>query len=239
LNNFEPFVFDMAQRIAKREANEVSDAAKRWIEKGKSERFMSWLEQFYKRDHADFMLRTLAPLARIDNETVENVVKKYLEVQGAKVFRAFKDGDDLHELTKSWLDELPEQITDDLIGIDMHERQRSKQDVYVTVNNYPDAAPVVNVQPPTVNIDNRAEPLPVTVQVNVEPTPIQVTNEVNPASVNVAAPSVSVENRMDAPVVNVNVPKQPVPDVVVNVPKNKSVSVRRGRDGKITGLEAD
>jgi hypothetical protein len=114
--DFAPFVLDMSQRMVKREANEVSDAAKRWLEKGKSERFMSWLEQFYKRDHADFMLKTLAPLVQIDRRMVESAVKKYLEVQGAKVFRAFQDGDDLHELTKSWLDELPEQITGDLIG---------------------------------------------------------------------------------------------------------------------------
>ena len=115
--DFAPFVLDMSQRIAKREANEVSDSAKRWLEKGKPERFLAWLEQFYKRDHADFMLKTLAPLAKIAPETVTNVVKNYLEVQGEKVFRAFQDGDDLHELTKGWLDELPEQITNDLIGI--------------------------------------------------------------------------------------------------------------------------
>ena len=44
----------------RREVNEITDAVKRWMEKGKPEKFSAWLEEFYKRDHALFI--AFAPL---------------------------------------------------------------------------------------------------------------------------------------------------------------------------------
>ena len=113
--DLEPFVLDMAQRIARREAKEVTDAAKRWAEKGKSERYLAWLEQFYKQDHAEYMTRTLAPLAVLNAESVGKTVKNHLETHGAKVFRAFQDGDDINLVVNEWVESVPAQFVEELI----------------------------------------------------------------------------------------------------------------------------
>lgn len=238
----EPFVRDMAQRIMRREAKEVVDASKRWLDKGKSERFIAWLEAFYRQDHAEFMLRTLEPLTKIDPKTVKNAVESYLKTHGAQVFRAFNDGDELSLMMDEWLKSAPGALCEDLLGSSAEitaNRDRYTPTINVTVNNQPIPATVVNV-------DNRAEPAPMNFTVNVEPTPLEIINQVQTPVVNVAAPNVDVTNEVQTPIVNVaaadvtvNVPEQPAPDVIVNVPKNKSVSVKRGRDGRISGLEAD
>lgn len=54
-----PLLMDAARRISKRDENELSGALKRY--EGKPERWVAWIEQFYKRDYPAFILSTLQP----------------------------------------------------------------------------------------------------------------------------------------------------------------------------------
>jgi hypothetical protein len=110
-----PILMDALERVVRREAKELVDASKRWLEKDKPEKFHSWLEQFYKRDHLEFIQRTLAPFA-FEAGTLDLVFAEYLNEQGAKAFRAYADGDDFAALTEDWLETLPEQLTNALMS---------------------------------------------------------------------------------------------------------------------------
>lgn len=113
-----PVLLDACQRMVRREAKEVLDASKRWLEKDKPEKFRTWLEQFYRSDHAEFVRRSLSPFD-FDESALVDVISDYLEEQGAQVFRAYADGDDFGPLTEGWLSILPEQLTNALLGKEM------------------------------------------------------------------------------------------------------------------------
>lgn len=110
-----PVLLDACQRMVRREAKEVLDASKRWLQKEKPEKFRAWLEQFYRSDHVEFVRRSLAPF-QFDAAAVDAIITDYLEEQGAKTFRAYADGDDFTILTDDWLATLPEQLTNALLG---------------------------------------------------------------------------------------------------------------------------
>ncbi len=101
------FVRDAVSRFMRRESNEVNDAAKRWIEKGKPEKFREWLSAFYKTDQPEFILRTMQPL----KTDLRALVLHYCQQHGDQIFRAFADGDALDILTEDWQTEA-DQITD-------------------------------------------------------------------------------------------------------------------------------
>lgn len=106
------FVLDAARRILRREVNELIDAQKRWLEKGKADKFNAWLEQFYKRDHAQFILKTLEPLGA----DVEQVVGNYCLRNGQTIAEALAGDVPIESVTDLWMDSLPEELTDALLG---------------------------------------------------------------------------------------------------------------------------
>lgn len=108
-------LMDAMERVVRREVKELVDASRRWLEKDKPERFQSWLEQFYKRDHLEFMRRTLAPFG-FEASALDAMIAAYLDEQGAKAFRAYTEGDDFATLTEDWLERLPEQLTNALLS---------------------------------------------------------------------------------------------------------------------------
>jgi HK97 family phage portal protein len=57
--DYMPLLLDASRRIAKRDENELNGAIKRY--EGKPEKWVSWLEQFYKRDFPQFIEATLTP----------------------------------------------------------------------------------------------------------------------------------------------------------------------------------
>lgn len=111
-----PFILDAASRIVRRETKELADAVKRWLDKGKPEKFQAWIEQFYLRDHLEFVQRTLEHFSQFDGEHVRLVVAAYLNEHGAEVLRAYADGDDMESLSAGWLESLPDQLTDAILG---------------------------------------------------------------------------------------------------------------------------
>ncbi len=110
-----PVLMDALERIVRRETKELVDASKRWLEKEKPEKFNAWLEQFYKRDHLEFIRRILAPFG-FNAETLDTIFIAYLDEQGAKALRAFADGDDFTDLTTDWQETLPELLTDVILS---------------------------------------------------------------------------------------------------------------------------
>lgn len=111
-----PFLLDATQRIVRREVKELMDATKRWLEKDKPDKFQAWLEQFYKRDHMEFIQRTLLPFAQFDPESISTVMEAYLAEQGESVLRSFTAGADLAQLTEDWQEHLPDQLTNAILG---------------------------------------------------------------------------------------------------------------------------
>lgn len=82
------FVMDAAERCVRREVNEVTDAVKRWLDKGKPEKFTDWLEEFYKRDQAEFIRRTFVPL----KTDIDRQIGLYCLEHGQLIERALQDG---------------------------------------------------------------------------------------------------------------------------------------------------
>lgn len=118
-----PFVLDAARRIVRREVNEVIDAAKRWLDKAKPEKFMGWLEEFYKRDHVHFMLRTLTPLISEKTDIPFSlVIADYCNGKGQDFERAKNEEGALFSsqsvmaITATWQESLPELLTSALMG---------------------------------------------------------------------------------------------------------------------------
>ena len=64
-----PILFDAAERILKRESNELASARKRF--EGKPEKERAWIEEFYKRDYPEFIQLVLSPLVRANFITEE------------------------------------------------------------------------------------------------------------------------------------------------------------------------
>ena len=54
-----PLFRDAAERIGKREQNEISTALKKYD--GKQEKYRAWVEEFYKRNYPEFIYRVLKP----------------------------------------------------------------------------------------------------------------------------------------------------------------------------------
>lgn len=80
-----PLILDAVKRIARRESNELRDAAKRWPEEEKPERFSRWLEQFYKSDIPAFMRQVFQPLINagiVEEDRALQIIDEYCEKHG-------------------------------------------------------------------------------------------------------------------------------------------------------------
>lgn len=80
-----PLMRDAADRILRRETNELKDAVKRWLEKDKEEKFSVWLEQFYKRDLPTYMAQILKPFVdgnHLDSARAQAIIDDYCAVRG-------------------------------------------------------------------------------------------------------------------------------------------------------------
>lgn len=98
------------------------------------------------------------------------------------------------------------------------------------------APPIVNVDAPVINMPEQRFDMPAPV-VNVSPTPVTVENVVNvdPTPVNV-----DVRNDVNPTPVNVTTPQAAAPTVNVQMPERKSRhKVKRDRDGRITEVLED
>jgi HK97 family phage portal protein len=81
--DIQPILRDTAERIARREANELRDAAKRC--KDKPEKYTAWLEQFYKRDLPAIIAQFLKPFvdaAYFSEERAQEIIGDYCLQRG-------------------------------------------------------------------------------------------------------------------------------------------------------------
>lgn len=104
-NSFDatPFILDAVQRVIRRESNELRDAAKRWPEEEKPEKFKRWLEQFYKSDLPAFMQRTFQPLIDAGIFTAERalqIIGEYCEMHGEDYPSSFSESVHQEDLTQ-------------------------------------------------------------------------------------------------------------------------------------------
>lgn len=105
LRNLQPILLEAAQRALKREAYEVRDAAHRWLDKGKPEKFSSWLEEFYKSDQPAYLRTTFAPYVQaglMDYAHLTHVTALHSEAQGLRLASALEEQADLQEITEGW-----------------------------------------------------------------------------------------------------------------------------------------
>lgn len=81
--DIQPFLRDMAERVIRREANELRDASKR--NKDKHEKYLAWLEQFYKRDLPVLIAQFLKPFVDANyftDEHAQEIIGEYCSVRG-------------------------------------------------------------------------------------------------------------------------------------------------------------
>lgn len=56
-----PVLLDTAERVVRYEINELRDACARWLEKGKEEKFNTWLDEFYASELPAYIRKTFRP----------------------------------------------------------------------------------------------------------------------------------------------------------------------------------
>ena len=94
----EPLLRDAFARIARRDQKELDDARKRWLEKGKNERFEAFLEQFYKRDLPNFAVSVMEPMVRsglVDAKKVAHFAEFYGQKRGLEALETSPDAENL------------------------------------------------------------------------------------------------------------------------------------------------
>ena len=74
-----PLFVDAAQRVLRRETGEVRDARQRWSAKGKAEKYVAWVDQFYKQDFPALALSAFQPLIEA-GLVAESRVRSYLQI---------------------------------------------------------------------------------------------------------------------------------------------------------------
>lgn len=81
-NALEPLWRAAAERVLKRETNDLGGASKRWQAKGQMDTFIQWLDQFYNRDHSIFMKKQFQPLidaeARLFDVDIESRMDAFI-----------------------------------------------------------------------------------------------------------------------------------------------------------------
>jgi len=90
--DFKPLFLDAAERILKRETNELNNVLKRF--EGRSDKLNAWLDEFYKRDYPEFMQLVIKPLIRarlITDEQADSLILSYCARRGDE-FRRLMDG---------------------------------------------------------------------------------------------------------------------------------------------------
>lgn len=103
------FVLDAAERMVRREVNEVTDAVKRYLDKDKPEKFRAWLEEFYKREQAEYIRRTFAPL----KTDIDRQIGLYCLEHGQLLERAIEDQTILTVIER-WHEDMPRRFADAL-----------------------------------------------------------------------------------------------------------------------------
>jgi HK97 family phage portal protein len=84
-SGFGPIWRDAADRIVRRETNELRDAGKRWLEKDKADKYAVWLEKFYKSDLRAFIGITLKPFVDaglMTEERAQTIIDDYCDKRG-------------------------------------------------------------------------------------------------------------------------------------------------------------
>jgi HK97 family phage portal protein len=81
--DIKPLLRDVAERIARREVNELRDAVKRC--KDKPEKYATWLEGFYKREHPAFIAQLLRPFVEafyFTEDRAQGIIDAYCDQRG-------------------------------------------------------------------------------------------------------------------------------------------------------------
>jgi HK97 family phage portal protein len=239
--SFLPVLTDAAARILRRETHDVLESAKKFMKRSDTVGFGVWLAHFYAFDHADFVAKQLAPIARgmaenaeksLSDAVLEQVVSRYARNYAASSALLVQDLasqglEALENGLKEWeKSERAAEIAEEaLLGMGTRiESLREQEEPPVTVN-------ITNNTPaqsaPTIEF--KADiPTPV---VNVS-VPTQT-----PPNIMVNIPTQSVEFKADLPqpIVTVNVPQQlpPIVNVTneVNIPQPPARQVTLTKDG--------
>jgi len=107
---FLPLVMDAARRALRRESHEVRDASRRWLAKGKPEKFRQWLEEFYKADQPQYLREVCTPLIEaglLGQQRLAHVAAVHSEAQGLRVDQTLAEQGDLEEITEAWPEGAP------------------------------------------------------------------------------------------------------------------------------------
>lgn len=104
--NLRPLMEDAVTRILRRESHEVRDAARRWLDKGRREKFDQWVEQFYKSDQPQYMRAVFEPFIQaglLGQQRLAHFAVAHSESQGIRVAQALAEQGDLEKITDEWL----------------------------------------------------------------------------------------------------------------------------------------
>jgi HK97 family phage portal protein len=83
-----PVLLDTAERVARYENNELRDACARWLEKGKEEKFKTWLDEFYTGELPAFIrrsFRSYVEAGMLDTDVLQQAAVKTSATRQANV----------------------------------------------------------------------------------------------------------------------------------------------------------
>lgn len=221
-HDFIPLVRDAAARVGRKEEHELRDAEKRWLEKGKHEKFSQFLRNFYEKELPEAIFGAFSPFIQagfLTENDAREAGKKYCEGR-------FDPENQADFIVLDWqlcADELMKTINIAPRSVKKEEQEknqapagniiidtsgnvvtRSTDDILRGIHSLAEmliATTKREVPAPQVVVNVPQQPAP-QVTVNVDPTPV---------SVSIPAPEVTVNNEVlipDPPARQIYIKKQ-------------------------------
>lgn len=211
--NWMPIIRDTCSRIGRKEEHELKDAEKRWLGKGKTEKYGEFLRDFYGNEHQDFIFGAFSPFVEsgfLTEIEAKNAAKKYCEGR-------FDPQNEADFIVLDW-----QLCAEELIkAVGMKKTQRSQKITRQAEPAVPASQIIIDTSG-KVMTDNtesilrgiqslaqmlsdsmkREMPAPqVVFSPVIQPSEVAIQNnvEVNPTTVTVSAPDVNVTNEVNVP----------------------------------------
>lgn len=212
--NFIPLIRDAASRVGKKEQHELQDAEKRWVSKGKAEKYSEFLVNFYEKDLPETIesaFKSFVESGFLTEEGSKNAAKTYCEGRFDPMNPAdfivldwqmcaeelMKTVNPLPRRTQSVTKEEQGQgqvpMTQNIVIDTTGKTIQQNTDVLEGIRSLAEmilASTKREVPAPQIVFSPNIQPTPVNVDVKVDPTPVTVT---------IPAPEVNVTNEVNIP----------------------------------------
>ena len=121
---FRPLLRDAAQRVVRREMNDLRGAVKRHLSKGQDAEFGEWRDEFYRVEHPAFLQKQFAPIVEayctlFQLGDVSANLKIFFDgfILAREASLRTKSADQIVDACDVWLENMPDSLADNVLTI--------------------------------------------------------------------------------------------------------------------------